>query len=488
MVNELFTIKHSDEQVSYPIEIAVYHYSDKGQPNVAKNMPTFCPPLFTISAKGSDEKSIEISLQHQINLLIQKIFQKMTRELKIDNSIAEHKILLCNPSTSMKNVKKSSLVPENFCLGIDGPIGHINIFSESIAEIKSIDGKETLLKKTITLSFFVQKNFKIYKDTSMNNNIKINYTEKLNIQPNTKINTVFIDQKPNGTVESIDENTIEIKLKTTFTNYRDIENNHFEMNIENGNLHIITNNYIQKQQIMQQAAETPEGRVALSYAMLEPIQQNLNDQSLPRLFLLTEKIDDMKNIVSEIPTYNTVFTIYNGFISELNPIIPNSNFFAVPFFKISEKIEIPLEFLLVKKFGKIDDIKEKAFESILQQENKYFQMLIDSQAVTFKDIEKVNDRCLNQKKNILSNPFNKDIIENNRKIEFNVDSYTYSEKINKNTIYVLPIETEFGQFRTFNSIQIIPCDNPSQQTIGWVFTENISIAISNEKPIKWILE
>ena len=581
IVKNLFTINHSPEQPTVQTKMAFYHYSDKGQPNIAKNLEKFCPPLFSISAKGKNEEECETKLTKQINFLTQSILTKMTKELQPNIPVSDN--LISHPSDSVPQAIKSELIPKGFCVGANEKIGQITIHDTDTKTIKNIDASESM-QITLIITFFAT-NIKLYEVKNMKT-ININLTKELKDLkfipldhileiPDVellingglhvaKINKIeknedgdiicFIEFSPMyhfiaEKMEIPEQRTVsffnkQLYVRTSILNDLTPENK--ETLVQSMTEPIISLEEFEKQQecscipenaeacsncspekqkrykpykseeeIIEKATQSPAGRMALAQAMCDQIQQNIEKISLPRQLLKNEHKNDINaNSLFEIPgrthskyvitanknapptiedfTYDKNKPPYTPYdIIQIYPIMQDTRLFAIPFSRLQQSPTLSISYVMQKWPNKIDEIQLQTVEQFVQEENDKFMAILQHQVLIIDETLEIAMpyiTCLlkhDKLVNILTHPFNQPIFENNRKIELNINKIVYSENINKNTAFILPIEKKLGIFGMLNGIYSLSCDLPHEQKIGWIFTENIAMAINPGEVIQW---
>jgi hypothetical protein len=265
----------------------------------------------------------------------------------------------------------------------------------------------------------------------------------------------------------------------------------------------------EREALIAQALETPDGRVALAQAMVEPIRRALEYQAVGRKLLMVDELPQGAYARYEKDVRQTAFVISrrgavpDGF-TEGEEIL-------VPTFEIATNPTIRLSEVKARRFYIVDRAQIKAKEAIQKEEDLNIFNAINA-AVTaantvvstggaltvqalnsaFGTIEqhdltvgKVVTHALryidirNWGKTVYDEATQKEVLTTGLFGHIFTADIHVSSKCPSDTVFLLAPAEYVGAFPVRQDITVLPADDPKKLRLGWVIYEDIGIVIIN---------
>lgn len=274
----------------------------------------------------------------------------------------------------------------------------------------------------------------------------------------------------------------------------------------------------QKEEIIAQALETDEGRVALAQAMVEPIRRSLEYQAVGRKLLMVDELPQGALARYERDLAATAHVVARrGAVPDQ---IQEGEEILVPTWEIAANPTIRLSEIKARRFYIVDRAQIKAKEAIQKEEDtQIFNALIaaadnreaagDPQIVT--DMGSLSTTSLNSAFRYIEQhdlvatkivahanryadirTFGKDFYDEATQREilttglyghlWTADIHV-SSRMDASTVLVVASPDTVGTFPIRQDITVLPADDPKKLRLGWVIYEEVGIAIINDYAI-----
>ena len=280
---------------------------------------------------------------------------------------------------------------------------------------------------------------------------------------------------------------------------------------------LIKSNYTdqQREAVIAQALETPEGRVALAQAMVEPIKRALEYQAIGRKLLMVDELPQGALARYEKDVASVAHVI--GRREAVPDQIVEGEEVLVPTFEISVNPQIRLSEIKARRFYIVDRAQMKSKEAIQKLEDS--EILRDiaaavrtSQTVTqsgdlsiaslnyaFSTIE--SHDCTVAK--IVMHPrqyadlrlFGRDVYDEATRRDvlmsglfghlWTADIHV-SHRVPEGSVYLLAPAELVGAIPVRQDITVLPCDDPKNLRLGWVIYEELGVVVVNDYTISKI--
>jgi len=271
----------------------------------------------------------------------------------------------------------------------------------------------------------------------------------------------------------------------------------------------------EKEEIIAQAMETEEGRVALAQAMVEPIRRALEYQAVGRKLLMVDELPqgalaryerDPAAIAHVVARKGAVPDM---FVEGEEVLVPTFEIAAHPTVKLSE--------IKARRFYIVDRAQIKAKEAIQKEEDtNIFRALLaavdargDQIVVETGDVltpESMNDAyyyierhdlvctkiVMHARQFAAVRLFGKEFYDEASQREiittglfghlWTADIHV-SSRMPVDTVLVVASPDTVGAFPIRQDITVLPADDPKKLRLGWVIYEEIGIAIINDYAI-----
>jgi hypothetical protein len=268
---------------------------------------------------------------------------------------------------------------------------------------------------------------------------------------------------------------------------------------------------IQREEVLAQAIETPEGRVVLAQVMVEPIRRSLEYQAVGRKLLMVDELPqgalaryerDVASVAHVISRKGAVPDLY----TEGEEVL-------VPTFEIAVHPTVRLAEIKARRFYIVDRAQIKAKEAIQKEEDtNIFMALIaacdnlGSQVVTnvgaltatslntaYRMVEEhdlvATKVVLHARQFAAIRILGKDFYDEASQREiittglyghlWTADIHV-SSRMDKNTVLVVASPDTVGAFPIRQDITVLPADDPKKLRLGWVVYEEVGIVVLND--------
>jgi hypothetical protein len=272
----------------------------------------------------------------------------------------------------------------------------------------------------------------------------------------------------------------------------------------------------QREQIIAQALETPEGRTALAQAMVEPIKTSLMYQAIGRKLLMVDELPQ-----GALARYERDVAV-KSYVIPKRGAVPTAEVEAeellVPTIELAANPTIRLNEVRQRRFYIVDRAQVRAKDSLQRQEDiEVFKVLNAavpaSQSISVAGTlqpENVNlaltlieeHELIGAK--IVVHPqrykdirtWGKDFYDEATQRDIlmtGLYGHLYSADIHvstmvpKNAVYVLAPAQFVGAMPIRQDITVLPADDPKRLRLGWVIYEELGFAVINDYAISRIL-
>ena len=273
----------------------------------------------------------------------------------------------------------------------------------------------------------------------------------------------------------------------------------------------------EKQEVIAQALETQEGRVALAQAMVEPIRRSLEYQAVGRKLLMVDELPQ-----GALPRYERDLASVATVVSTRGAVpdqIQRGEEILVPTFEIAAHPTVRLSEIKARRFYIVDRAQIKAKEAIQKEEDSnIFSALIAAadnrgdQVVT--NVGTLTTNSLNTAYRLIEQhdlvatkvvlhanqyasirTFGKDFYDEATQREI-ITTGLYghlwtgdihvSSRMDPNTVLVVASPDTVGAFPIRQDITVLPADDPKKLRLGWVIYEEVGIVIVNDYAVSKI--
>lgn len=271
----------------------------------------------------------------------------------------------------------------------------------------------------------------------------------------------------------------------------------------------------QKEELIAQALDTPEGRVALAQAMVEPIKIALEYQAIGRKLLMVDELPQ-----GALPRYERDIAVVSYVIPKRGSVpdmLVEAEELLVPTWEIACNPTIKLQEIRARRFYIVDRAQIKAKDSIQRQEDREVFRVISNATPTAHTVTVsgnlapdhinlalalIEEHELVGAK-IVCHPFRykdvrawgkdffdeatqRDVIMSGLYGHLWTADIHVSTMVPKNTVYVLAPGEFVGAFPVRQDITVLPADDPKQLRLGWVIYEEVGMAVINDYSIAQI--
>jgi len=266
----------------------------------------------------------------------------------------------------------------------------------------------------------------------------------------------------------------------------------------------------EKNEILAQAIDTDEGRVALAQAMVEPIRRSLEYQAVGRKLLMVDELPQGALARYERDVASTaVIVSRRGAVPDQ---IQEGEEILVPTFEIAANPTVRLSEIKARRFYIVDRAQIKAKEAIQKEEDSnIFAALLaganaSGQVVT--NFGSLSIASLNQAYMLIEQhdlvtakivvhatqyatirTFGKDFYDEATQREiittglyghlWTADIHV-SSRMETTTVLVVASPETVGAFPIRQDITVLPADDPKKLRLGWVIYEEIGIVVVND--------
>jgi len=265
----------------------------------------------------------------------------------------------------------------------------------------------------------------------------------------------------------------------------------------------------EKEQVISQALETDEGRVALAQAMVEPIRRSLEYQAVGRKLLMVDELPQ-----GALARYERDVAAIAWVISRRGAVpdqIQEGEEVLVPTFEIAANPTVRLAEIKARRFYIVDRAQIKAKEAIQKEEDtnifnallaavpagqiitNYGTLTVQAINEAFKQIEQhdlVAAKIVVHAWQYASiRTFGKDFYDEATQREiittglyghlWTADIHVSSRMLT-NVVLVAASPETVGAFPIRQDITVLPADDPKKLRLGWVIYEEIGIVVIND--------
>ncbi len=265
----------------------------------------------------------------------------------------------------------------------------------------------------------------------------------------------------------------------------------------------------EREALIAQALETPEGRVALAQAMVEPIRRALEYQAVGRKLLMVDELPQGAYARYEKDVRQTAFVISRR--GAVPDGITEGEEILVPTFEIATNPTIRLSEVKARRFYIVDRAQIKAKEAIQKEEDLNIFNAIDAAVISANTVVSTGGaltvQALNQAfatieqhdltvgkivthalryadirnwgKTVYDEATQKEVLTTGLFGHIFTADIHVSSKCPYANVYLLAPAEYVGAFPVRQDITVLPADDPKKLRLGWVIYEEIGIVIIN---------
>lgn len=269
----------------------------------------------------------------------------------------------------------------------------------------------------------------------------------------------------------------------------------------------------EREALIAQALDTPEGRVALAQAMVEPIRRALEYQAVGRKLLMVDELPQGAYARYEKDVRATAAVISRrGAVPDM---IVEGEEILVPTFEIATNPTIRISEVKARRFYIVDRAQIKAKEAIQKEEDTNVFNAINAAvpaanqvistggalslsalgqafaAVEQHDLTvgkvvchalRYND-IRNWGKTIYDEATQKEVLTTGLFGHIWTADIHVSSRVTPKYVFVLSLAEYVGAMPIRQDITVLPADDPKKLRLGWVIYEEIGIAVINDYAI-----
>ncbi len=272
----------------------------------------------------------------------------------------------------------------------------------------------------------------------------------------------------------------------------------------------------QKEEIIAQAMQSPEGRVALAQAMVEPIKIALEYQAVGRKLITVDELPQ-----GALPRYERDVAVRSYVIPKRGTVpdmIVEGEELIVPTFELACYPTIRLSEIRARRYYIVDRAQVRAKDSLQRLEDvRVFSTLtracppdhtvtiagalapenINVALALIEEHELVGAKIVCNPyrykdirvwgKTVFDEATTRDVLMSGLFGHLWTADIHVSTMVPKNTIYVLAPGEFVGAMPVRQDITVLPADDPKALRLGWVIYEEIGIAVINDYAISRIV-
>jgi hypothetical protein len=268
----------------------------------------------------------------------------------------------------------------------------------------------------------------------------------------------------------------------------------------------------EREAVIAQALETPEGRVQLAQAMVEPIKRSLEYQAIGRKLLMVDELPQ-----GALPRYEKDVASVAYVISRRGNVpdrIVEGEEVLVPLFELAVNPTIRLSEIKARRFYIVDRAQMKAKEALQKLEDtevlsdinaavKSNQTVTQSGDLTIASLNyafsTIESHDLTVAK-IVMHPrqyadlrlFGRDVYDEATRRDvlmsglfghlWTADIHV-SHRVPEGSVYLLAPAEFVGAIPVRQDITVLPADNPKELRLGWIIYEELGIVVVNDYAI-----
>lgn len=274
---------------------------------------------------------------------------------------------------------------------------------------------------------------------------------------------------------------------------------------------MVKSNYTDKQReaVIAQALETPDGRVALAQAMVEPIKRALEYQAIGRKLLMVDELPQGALARYEKDVASVAHVI--GRRGAVPDRIVEGEEVLVPTFEIAVNPQIRLSEIKARRFYIVDRAQMKAKEAIQKLEDTEIlrninaavrsnqtvtqsgELTIASLNYAFSTIEShdltVAKIVMHPRQYADLRLFGRDVYDEATRRDvlmsglfghlWTADIHV-SHRVTEGSVYLLAPAEYVGAIPVRQDITVLPADDPKNLRLGWVIYEELGIVVIND--------
>jgi hypothetical protein len=277
---------------------------------------------------------------------------------------------------------------------------------------------------------------------------------------------------------------------------------------------LIKSNYTdaQREAVIAQALQTPQGREALAQAMVEPIKRALEYQAIGRKLLMVDELPQgaLARYEKDVASIAHVISRRGGVPDK----IVEGEEVLVPTFEIAVNPQIRLSEIKARRFYIIDRAQMKAKEAIQKLEDTEILRDIDAAVRTTQTVTQsgelsiaslnyafstIESRDLTVAK-IVMHPqqyadirlYGRDVFDEATRRDvlmsglfghlWTADIHV-SHRVTPGSVYLLAPAEYVGAIPVRQDITVLPADDPKKLRLGWVIYEELGIVVINDYAI-----
>lgn len=273
----------------------------------------------------------------------------------------------------------------------------------------------------------------------------------------------------------------------------------------------------QKEEIIAQALNTEEGRVALAQAMVEPIRRSLEYQAVGRKLLMVDELPQ-----GALARYERDVAAVAYVVSRKGAVpdqIQEGEEILVPTFEIAAHPTVRLSEIKARRFYIVDRAQIKAKEAIQKEEdtnifnaltsaanflgtqvttavgslstaslNTAFRMIEQHDLVATKIVMHANQYATVRTfgKDFYDEATTREIITTGLYGHLWTADIHVSSRQNDSEVLVVASPDTVGAFPIRQDITVLPADDPKKLRLGWVIYEEVGIVVINDYAVSLI--
>jgi len=273
-----------------------------------------------------------------------------------------------------------------------------------------------------------------------------------------------------------------------------------------------TANDAEKELLIAQALETPEGRVALAQAMVEPIKRALEYQAIGRKLLMVDELPQGALARYEKDVASTAYVVSRR--GGVRDRIVEGEEVLVPTFEIATNPQIRLSEIKARRFYIVDRAQMKAKEAIQKQEDteilgdinaavrsdqtvtqsgdlsiaslNYAFSTIESHDLTVAKIVMHPQQYADIRlfgRDVFDEATRRDVLMSGLFGHLWTSDIHVSHRVPPGSVYLLAPAEYVGAIPVRQDITVLPADDPKNLRLGWVIFEEIGIVVINDYAI-----
>lgn len=266
----------------------------------------------------------------------------------------------------------------------------------------------------------------------------------------------------------------------------------------------------QKEALIAQALDTPEGRVALAQAMVEPIRRALEYQAVGRKLLMVDELPQGAYARYEKDVRATATVVARrGAVPDM---IVEGEEILVPTFEIATNPTIRISEVKARRFYIVDRAQIKAKEAIQKEEDTNIFNALNAAVPAANTVVSTGGAlsiaALNQAfaaieshdltvgkvvchalryadirlwgKTVYDEATQKEVLTTGLFGHIFTADIHVSSRVPTTTVFVLAPAEYVGAFPIRQDITVLPADDPKKLRLGWIIYEEIGIIVIND--------